>query len=80
MNTVQMQKDTLENWMRFVSKCNRVDDSAIVTKDEAKTVLIAHREIFHANKIIKALMEEYPDAINLVMTLSGKLYRRDTDE
>jgi hypothetical protein len=44
--------------------------------DEAKIVLEAHREIFHANKIIKALMQEYPDAIKLVMELSGKLYRR----
>lgn len=79
MNTVQMHKGTLENWMRLVSKCNTVKDHAILTMDEAKIVLEAHREIFHANKIIKALMQEYPDAIKLVMELSGKLYRRDDE-
>jgi hypothetical protein len=48
----------------------------VLGKEETNVVLEAHREIFHANKIIKALMQEYPDAIKLVMELSGKLYRR----
>jgi len=76
VNTTQMHKGTLESSMRLVSKCSTINDHAILTVDEAKIVLEAHREIFHANKIIKALMQEYPDAIKLVMELSGKLYRR----
>lgn len=79
MNTVQMHKETLETWMRVVSRCHATNDHMILAKCEVASVLEAHREIFHANKIIKALIEEYPDAINKVMVMSGKLYRRDDE-
>jgi hypothetical protein len=59
-----------------VSKCSTSEGEVVLGKEETNVVLEAHREIFHANKIIKALMQEYPDAIKLVMELSGKLYRR----
>jgi hypothetical protein len=74
-----MHKGTLENWMRLVLMCRTSEGEVVLGKEEVKSILEAHREIFHANKIIEALMRKYPDAIKLVMELSGKLYRRDDE-
>ena len=65
--------------MHVVSRCRVAKDHMMLAKDEIGAILGAHREIFHANKIIKALIEKYPDTINIVMEMSGKLYRRDDE-